>query len=200
MKQIFDWNSVSEITEREKLPVGAYICKILAAKVVQHDGQNGKYENLEIAFDITEGDYKNFFYNDYEIRKQFKSDAKWSGVMRLTIPDGNSSDNKVIWAQRRFKTAISAIENSNEGYHWDWNEKALRDLYVGVIFREEEWEWDGKSGVSVKPYSFCTPEYIMQGKVKIPSRKLLEKNKADEAAADNILQELQDIDDDELPF
>jgi hypothetical protein len=46
---------------------------------------------------------------------------------------------------------------------------------VGVLFREREWEWDGKSGVTTECCTFSTVDDIRNGNFKMPKPKLLNK-------------------------
>ena len=52
-------------SSREKLPVGGYIAKILDAEEVTYDWGSV----LLISFDIAEGNYKDFFKNDYDAQQ-----------------------------------------------------------------------------------------------------------------------------------
>ena len=84
MKQFNDYNETKAITERPKIPAGGYIATIKQAEVKEYSGQNGNYERLEISFDIAEGEYKEFYANDY--RAQSDDNKKWKGVLRLAVP------------------------------------------------------------------------------------------------------------------
>ena len=48
----------------QKLPAGAYICKI--SNVRYEEGTDGNSDRIIIAFDVNEGDYKDFFKKQYE--------------------------------------------------------------------------------------------------------------------------------------
>ena len=39
---------------------------------------------------------------------------------------------------------MTAVEDSNEGYHWGWDESTLKDKLVGAKFYIEQSEYDGK--------------------------------------------------------
>ena len=90
---------------RKKLPVGAYVCKVLEAREESY----GWGSVLVIQFDIAEGEYKNFYREQYE--KQDKN-KKWKGVYRLNCPmdDGTPKDERM---KKAFKTFIHHIETSN---------------------------------------------------------------------------------------
>ena len=65
IKKPDNWENVKAAAEREKLPVGAYICKILKAGVRTYESRDGSstFEKLEIAFDIAEGDFTGHYCN-----------------------------------------------------------------------------------------------------------------------------------------
>ena len=195
MKQFKDYETVKATVEREQLPKGGYICVIKNAEVKQYKGQDGSvFEKFEIAIDICDGEYKDFYANDY--RNQQSEDKKWRGVLRQYLPkdDGSEKDG---WTKSAFKALIVAIEESNPNYHWDWDETKLKGLKVGCLFRLEECEWDDKSGWSTKPFKFIDLQKIKDGKFKVPADKPL-KNKT--ASVDIAYEEVETLSDEDLPF
>ncbi len=201
MKAFKDYETTKSLNEFQTLPAGGYPCKIIAAKVVTYTGQTGQtYDKLEIAFDIVEGEYANYFKNDYDARTGEMK--KWKGVFRLSVPtdDGSDGDN---WAKRVFRTCIEAVEDSNPGYHWDWYEAGLKGKFVGVLFRNEEWEYNGKTGWKAMPFRFIQYQDAQTGNFKIPKEKPLKRNDVPtvapmsfEAAAAAVNSD----DDDKLPW
>ena len=67
----------------QQLPKDAYVIKILSAKVAR---TSTGLDQIVIAFDIAEGEYKDFYKSMYD-RNQ-NEDKKWpnDAVFRLTIP------------------------------------------------------------------------------------------------------------------
>jgi hypothetical protein len=126
----FDRNNT--IKDSRRLPKGAYICKIVSAK----EDVNQYGTRLLIAFDISEGEYAGFYQEKYNASTS--EDKKWSGVIRLNVPaeDGSEADAFRI---RSFNSAIVAIEESNPGYMWDWNERALKGKNIGSIGKPSSW-------------------------------------------------------------
>ena len=116
MKKLNGYETAQAYFEQERLPVGGYVLKILDVKYQE----NSWGDVILLSFDIEEGEYKGFFANNY--RAQTQEDKKWKGTYRLRVPkdDGSEQDN---WTMRRFKTVISAFEESNSGYHWNWDEQ-----------------------------------------------------------------------------
>ena len=200
MKAFKNYETTRTITDAPKLPAGGYVCRIMAAKVATYGGKDGRpsYEKLEIAFDITEGEYKDFYKNDFDANTH--EDKKWKGVLRLSVPTDNGSDADE-WAKRVFRTCIEAVEDSNPGYHWDWNEAGLKGKDVGCLFRNEEWEYNGKSGWKAMPFRFIPVSDAREGKIKVPKDKPLKKDSANAPAAPvNPSAAVDDDDDDDLPF
>ena len=170
MKPFKNWNEVKSIQDKPKLPPGGYICKIMDAEEVEFDGKNGTFSKLQVSMDIYEGEYNGFYADDY--RNQQQEDKRWGCVYSLYLPTDDGSD-KDEFTKRKFKTFTECVEDSNPNYHWDWNEKGLKGKTVGMVFRNEQWEWDGKTGFKCKPYLPKSAEDIAQGKFKMPQGKLL---------------------------
>lgn len=197
MKAFKDYDTTTTIGEMPKLPAGAYECEIIAAKVAAYTGKDGTvYEKLEIAFDIVAGEFAGYFRRQYDaLTDEYK---KWKGVLRLSVPtdDGSDGDN---WAKRILKTCIEAVEDSNSGYHWDWDEKKLKGKSVGCLFRNEEWEYKGKTGWKAMPFRFLPIEAVRDGKFTIPNDKPLNKPSAP-VTVDSIAAAAVEDADDDLPF
>lgn len=155
------------VSANEPLPAGGYVAKILNAKVEEYSWG----EKLVISFDIAEGEYKDFFRKQYN--ENTREDKKWKGNFRLTVPQ---EGNQYFDSQKRtFGNAIWAIEESNPGYHWDWNEAALKGKMVGVLFRDREWEIDGKTGMTTEACTFVSVDDIRTNNFKMPKPKMLNK-------------------------
>lgn len=124
--------------EKKKLPAGGYICRILEAREEVY----GWGSVLVIGFDIAEGEYKNFYREQYETQK---GDKKWKGAYRLNCPkeDGTEQDERI---KKNFKTFMHHIEKSNAGYKWDWDENSLKGRMFGGVFGEKEYAIEGNSG------------------------------------------------------
>lgn len=198
MRPFNNYETTQTISARAQLPVGAYICRILKAEEKVYNSSKGEWHKLEISFDISEGEHKDFYANDY--KAQTGEDKKWKGVMRMNIPtdDGSEADG---WAKRSFKTNILAIEDSNSGYHWDWNEAQLKGKTVGIVFRSEEWEYNGKRGWRTAPFKMVPAADVKSGNIKIPDPKPL-NNKASQTSAASAadLSDFVEVASSELPF
>lgn len=150
-----------------QIPAGAYVAKIMGAREVVYSWGS----RLEISFDITEGEYKDFFANKY--RNDDSENKKWKGVYRLTVPQvGNQYyENQV----KTFGNAMACIEESNDGYSWNWDENSLKGLSVGVLFRDEEYDIDGRRGWASQCFALLSVEEVQQGKFRVPQPKALKE-------------------------
>lgn len=176
---------------REILPAGGYVGKILKVEIMQYSW--GK--RLQISYDITEGDYKDFFKRDWEANHS--EDRKWRGVLKLTLPAGDGSQQDV-WKQNAINNLAASLEESNPGYTWDWDETKFKGKALGFLVREFEWAMnDGRSGWSTETSSCTDVESIRNGKFRIPKARPL-KNGGTEATAAAASAEIEDPDN--LPF
>lgn len=174
---------------RETLPAGGYICKILSAKEESYKWGNV----LVLAIDVDEGEYKGIWKRDYD--NNTNEDKKWRGTFRINIPKDDGSEQDA-WTKRTFNNAMWAIEQSNPGYTWDWDEKKLKGKKIGVIYRNREWEYNGNTGWTTEAGGSESVDNIRDGKFKLLKDRPL-KNKP-VAAATNSYDSVED--EGELPF
>jgi hypothetical protein len=172
-----NWNEVQEFTDRPKLPLGAYVCKVRRAVIQSNDYG----EQLCILFDIAEGEFAGFF--DADFKANTRMDKKWKGVLRQFIPKDDGSE-KDEWTKSSFKGMVTSFEKSNPGYQWNWDEASLSGKLVGILFRNEEWEYEGKTGWAVRPFRAISVDSVRSGDFTLPKDKPL-KNKTASPVADN---------------
>lgn len=184
------YDDVKPYVQQERLPAGGYVLKIMKAEEVKYDWGSV----LLISFDVAEGEYKDFFANNY--RNQQMEDKKWKGTFRLNVPSGDGTD-KDNNAARRFKTNMNMVEDSNPNFHWDWDETKLKGLLVGAVFNNKEYEFNGRHGFYTNCHHFETVENIQNEKFKVPDDTLLNgKTKS----AINVDDYEEITDDGDLPF
>jgi len=185
------------MTAREPIPVGGYVVKVLNVKEQNYDWG----DVLVICFDVIEGDYKGFFKNDLD--NQTQEDKKWKGTYRLGIPkdDGSERDG---WTKNTFNGVMYSFEESNKGFKWDWDESKLKGLVVGALFRNKEWEFNGRSGWTTECCSLIPADDIRNNKFKMPKDKPLNggaksaKNTTKSTNSNSDFEEITDADD--FPF
>ena len=136
MKRIENWDSIVESTSFKRLTPNGYICKIL--KVEDHPEK----EYLKIYFDIVKGDDKGYFKKQYD--GDTRKERKWpnAGTFIRSYKDSAAS---------MFKGFTNAIERSNKGYQWNFDEKTLVNKVVGLIIADEQYQ-NQKGQVRVRNY------------------------------------------------
>lgn len=153
----------------EKLPAGAYVCKILGVKF--EVGENGNSDRIAIQFDIEEGENKGFFKKQYEASTS--DDKKWKGATRIYVPNDNGSEQD-SWTKKSFAGWTNAFELSNPGYTWDWDENKWKGLKVGIVFGETGTKINGKDVVYTEARFAIEVEKVRDGSA--PAAKFKSKN------------------------
>ena len=194
MKRFANYDEIKTFSDFPKIPAGGYIAVIKAAEVKTYSGKNGNFDKLDVSFDIADGEYKDYYANQY--RNNQNADKKWKGKVSLYIPTDDGSEQDAI-TKRRFKTTIEAIEDSNKNYHWDWDEAKLKGKKCGVVLQNKEWEFNGKTGWSAVPYSICSIDAVEDGTFYMPKDKPL-NNYVPAEKPD--MSDVEILDDDSLPF
>lgn len=199
MKAFKDYEKVQAATDKVKIPAGGYEVKILQAVEKEYESKNGdKFKKLEISFDIISGEYKDYYKNDYN--SQISEEKRWKGTLRQYVPKDDGSE-KDEWTKSTFKATVNAVEDSNPGYHWDWDEKKLKGKVVGCLLRNEEWEMNGKSGWTARPFKFIDVQKIRDGKFTVPKDKPLEnKSGANPFSERSLNVEFEEVSDADYPF
>ena len=174
MKPIREYELVNEAGEFKRLPAGIYGVKI--TNVVDVPDR----EYLEIYCDITEGEYANYFKS--LVASGFKDSSKTTRSYKMS-------------ALPFFKSFITAVERTNTGYHWNWDEKSLIGKNVMAIFGEEEYkDSEGNIKIATKVVEFRSLEAYQKGILKAPELKKLASNDTP------VVNDTQVLYDDDLPF
>ena len=180
MKPIEGWDNIQENGEFRKLPAGIYGVKITNVVDVPEN------EYLEVYCDITKGEYANYF--------------------KTLVANGSKDQSRSIRSYKTsalpfFKAFITAVEKTNPGYHWDWDEKKLIGKNVIAVFGEEEYlDNEGNVRVSTNIVEFRSLQAYQEGRIKVPELKKLPENQQPKAVNEPVSSNLQEISDDELPF
>lgn len=187
MKQFKGYERKEQI-EFELLPKGAYVIKLLSVKEVTRD--NGS-SYLKIAFDVAEGEYAGFYKRLFEA--DTREDKKWNNdaVLYISCPDDNSEQFIID----NFNKFMTAVEDSNSGYHWGWDETTLKDKLVGAKFCNEQSEYNGNIYDHTKAKWFIAAQKIRDGKYgKLPNDKLINSQDVGSIIA------VPELTDEEVPF
>ena len=171
MKRFNDYETTRSFSNAPKLPVGAYPIKI--QKVRYEEGTNGTSDRIVVKFDISDGEFKDFYKQNYE--SQTGEDKKWKGTFQIYCPldDGSEKDG---WTKSRFKTIMEDIEASNNGYAWNWDENSLEGRQVTYVAMRQTVSIDNLKNGNFKiptPYnksgaSGSAPASTSNGFVNVP--------------------------------
>lgn len=165
MKKYDNWDQVEETSSFKTLVPSICGVKILSVENVEDK------EYLKIEFDIVKSDnkdeFKGYFTDQYE-RFQKPDNKPWpnQGTLYRSYKESAISF---------FKSFITAVEKSNAGYRWDWNEKSLVGKFFVAVFGEEEYldEEENEVKISVKVQEVRSAEAWKNGDIKIPALKKL---------------------------
>ena len=194
IKRFNDYAETKSYGDIQALPKGGYVLKIMGAEVCSNS--IGQY--VKISCDIAEGEYMNFFANEYKNQQTEDKKRRCNYLLNIPNDDGTEKDG---WTKRRFKTVIEALEESNSGYHFDWDEKKFKGKLIGGLFNEREYlSNDGNVKRATNLAQMCTVEKIRSGKFQLPDDKLLSSRPQQAQSSDNGFMSIPDGVDEELPF
>ena len=154
------------------LPANGYVCRILKAE--DYRSKSGR-DMLKVAFDIEEGDYRGYFreqFNDRKDAAEDKATVKWpfNGTKWIFYEDSEGHTS------RDFKSFCTALEDSGN-IVWGTNDEllmeGLKDAQVGIIFRREEHEYMNQTSWRTVPFGFRSVDTIRGGKFNVPDDKPL---------------------------
>lgn len=180
-----------------RLPEGAYVCKIMGVRYV--NGENGYSDRIDLQFDITEGEQKDFFRKQYD--SNTNEDKRWKGKTSIYVPadDGSEKDG---YTKKAFASWISAFEKSNTGFTWAWDEMQLKGKTVGIVFGTTGTVIDGKEVTYTEARFAVDIDRVRSGNA--PAAKFKARNEwtGTAAAADKSdgFMKIPDADTEEIPF
>ncbi len=197
IKKFGDYENTQGYQDRQQLPVGGYVMRIMGAEVKEN--RIGQY--VQVSMDVAEGQYKDFFATDYRSQTDSQREKVWHCNYLLNVPNDDGSE-KDGWTKRKFKTFTEALEASNEGYHFDWDEKKFKGLHIGGLFNLREWESNGHRGKSSNLAQVCSVDKIRSGKFKLPKDQLLPGSVQAEVTTSDTVPggHFTVVHDDDLPF
>lgn len=203
MNILNNWNNTPAYDGQggERMTPGGHICKIVGAKIAA--SRSGR-EQLVLALEvIDEGELNGFYARAFKrcnesFRPGVGNAPGWPCRFFQNTQDANGN------ASPYFKGLIKTIEESNAAYKWNWQESGLKNLRVGFIFREEEYENQmGEIKTTVKPAWPASVQRIKDG-VDVPEKKCLDGNKQKAFAAQSQAPAqnggFKEVEDDDLPF
>ncbi len=159
----------------QRLPKGGYVCRLIMAE--ETNDRNG-CPMVHIGFDIIEGDYKNHFMDLFNARKANADDPKsvkypFEGQAWIPVLDYEDKTKN----NRKFKGFCTALEDSGNDI-WtpdgELNLEIVKSAEVGVVFQDQESEYNGKTRWRAIPWGFRSIEAIATGDYFVPDDKPLE--------------------------
>ena len=180
MKPIGNYENIQAQSGEFARPMpGGYVCEIVRAEDMPFRAETGKGDYLLIEYDFAEGELSAYHADAY---KKF---GYWGGRLVRSYKEK---------ALGMFKHFTNCVEESNEGYTWDWNEAGLAGKKIGLVLGEEEYMGnDGAVKTRLYVKDIKTVEDIRRGDFKVPPLKKLKGMGV--AAAPAV-----EATDDDLPF
>lgn len=176
MRPIEGWDLINEAGELKNLPAGAYACRIIEVIDVPEK------QYFDVYFDIVEGEFKGYFTT-----LQNNTGKNYGRITR------SYKENALPF----FKAFITAVEKSNPGYKWNWDEKSLNGKFCAVAFRDEEYMVDNQLKIRAKPDEIRSLQALRAGEIKIKPLKKLDVSAFEEPSN---VPDTPVLEDDDLPF
>lgn len=166
LKKPTDWDKIDgiEYGDYEQLELGGH--EVVIKNAYEYTGKTGNV-SLKIEVDIIGKDKQAGFYQK-QYDNNISSDRKWpSGACKYV---SLKEDENCI---ALFKGFTTAVENSNPGYKWNFDEQTLIGKKLCGVFGLEEFEkQDGTIGTMVKLTQFRSLDKLKD--VQIPKVKLID--------------------------
>lgn len=164
-------------------------------QVAERDTKNGK-PMVVVIFDFMAPDKQpDYFANAFEADDREEKKWPFNGTKYIMVQDFNDASK----TSRAFKSFITCFEKSNNvTIKWggsDWG-KQFKGKKIGVVFGEEEHEYDGETSMRRVPKFFC--EFDKVKDAGVPTAKYLPK--ATKPTATAPVEGFSLINDDEIPF
>lgn len=177
----YDELEENEVVSDSGLEVGIYPVQI--KKVTDISDK----EYLQIEFEIVKGKYVGYFG---KLKESLELES-WpnQGIYRASYKET---------ATKFFKAFITAVQKSNQGYVWNWNEQSLVGKYFIAVFGQEEYEdANGDVKVSTKIREPRSIEAWKKGEIKVPEYKKLKRK---ETPVVDPFANIVNISEEDLPF
>ena len=176
---------------RERLSLGGHRCIVM--KVIEKKSSTGK-EQLEIHLDTAPDDAQPMYFSN-----QFMSNGSGTWPCRVWITGYETSD----FGKSQLKKFHTAIEDSNANFFIQWGPTyvdSLKGKRVGVVFGQEENEWNGRISTLTKPRYFRG--ILDVEKAEIPKKKTIRPETPEQpnVTSEGFMQVQDGLEDEGLPF
>jgi len=166
LKKPENYDSV-ELREFDYTPINLGGHKGIIKKVEEYTGQSGS-TSLKVTTDTDKNDIQpSYFQAQYDGDTRAEKKYSNGAIKYVSLKD----DENCV---RMLKAFITAIENSNPGFKYDWNKdlSQLVNKKIGLVFGLEEYEAnDGKIKTMTRLTQFRSNDKV--DNVKIPKVKIL---------------------------
>lgn len=175
----------------------------IVKQVSERQSSTGK-DMIVVLFDFVDPDKQPGYFTN-QFNNDDREEKKWpfAGTKYIMVNDYNDPSK----TSKAFKTFCTCVEKTNN-YQIAWGGNAwaqqFRNKFVGIVFGEEESEYDGKIRMRRVPKWFCTSDKVKDA--RIPDPKYLngigpatQQNTAKAESADAFLS-IPDGMDEEIPF
>ena len=135
MKATSNFRSEPAKSAYPMLPKGLYIAQIKGVKVEEE----GPDQRMTIRLDIAEGEYAGYYTKRYKADQERggQFEVKYKGDFVLYAVDEKNTARKFPQSDiKKFNGSMWAIEQSNPGYRWEWDERTLAGKLVGINVRQ----------------------------------------------------------------
>lgn len=144
---------------------------LVIKKVEETQSKAGK-DMIIVAFDMASGDDQAGYFTK-AFAEDIRPEKKWprNGRQYIVVNDNNGN------CSRSFKSFITSVEKSNNGFVTQWNDKfasQFKDKRIGGVFGEVENEYNGKTSMRHKLRWFCEDSKVENA--SIPQPKFLPNN------------------------
>lgn len=179
--------------------LGGHYCTI--KQVSETKSKTGK-DMIVVLWDFCSPDQQaGYFANEFNTNT--KEDKKWPFAGTKYIMVNDYADPKKT--SRQFKTFCSFFEKSNHcDVQWDikdWG-KQFKGKRIGVVYGQEESEWDGRTRMRSTPFFFC--EFDKAKEANPPEPRYLQKSAPASAPASSSSgsnwMKVPEGTDEEIPF
>lgn len=183
MKKIENYETVQANSGEFARPTaGGYFCKITNVTDVPLDEKTGKGDYLKIEWDFADGEFKDYYKEANE-----KFGGEWWARFIRSYKES---------ALGMFKHFTNCVEESNNGYKWECDEKSLVGKLIGLVIGEEEYEAnDGSIKTRLYVKDVKTIFQIGDKDFKVPELKKIERKDNTTGFAP-----IPPIDNSDLPF
>jgi hypothetical protein len=179
-----------------QLPVGAYVGKVLGARVTGKEPD----QRLEIMLDVAEGKFTDFYMDKFTAAKQRNSkyEVRYKGIISFRIPNPKNKNAQYPESDKeRFNDLIYRFQESNDGFVFDGDESKLTDLLIGFSVQEDEYNGNRFT----KPARLEIVQQVRDGLIS-PMRPRWERNGQDPTKAPMVDQRsgMQVVNTEALPW